>query len=117
MWERSFAVLIGRHTLNFMLLYVSICFPEVSLMNRKPRPSLDRIAYVAFTRLFRVGTYSVGSVSPTLAVTQQRNNNTRLACLLTIHIHSSTATLVSDLLIPVRNLGDRDTGTAPSDAA
>lgn len=84
MWERSFAVLIGRHTLNFMLLYVSIRFPEVRFMNRKSCPSLDRIAYVEFTRLFRVGTYPVGSVSPTLAATQQQHP----PCVFIDHTHS-----------------------------
>ena len=107
MWERSFAVLIGQHTLNFMLLCVSICSPGVRFVNRRPRPSLDRIAYVEFTRLCSESEPILWAQS--FQHLQQRSNNTRLACLLTIHIHSSTATLVSDLPIPAGDLGDKQT--------
>ena len=107
MWERSFAVLIGQHTFYFMLLYVSICSPEAGIVNKRPRPSLDRTAYVEFTRLCSESEPILRAQS--LQHLQQRNNNTRLACLLTIHIRFSAITLVSDLLIPVGNLGGRQT--------
>ena len=101
----SLFLLVSIHSASCS--YVSICSPEASIVNRRPLPSLDRIAYVEFTRLCSESEPILRAQS--LQHLQQRNNNTRLACLLTIHIRFSATTLVSDLPIPVGNLGDKQT--------